>query len=391
MPSKVLQYRTPLKCLKKNFPDARINLELPLQIFGCTAYVHIHKGSRLKLDPGTEKCIFTGYTPNQKDVEKENQEPQSAEFGSAFALSEKEILRLIKKIEKILSHWFIHGGNFLDKGEKLVEQNFREIIEPLPAVILDVEKENQEPQSAEFGSAFALSEKEILRLIKKIEKILSHWFIHGVNFLDKGEKLVEQNFREIIEPLPAVILDVEKENQEPQYAEFGSAFALNYRAFTTKISELAIPRNIQEALDEPNWKLAMFEEMNALKKMILGRLLNYQKEKKVVGFKWVFTIKSEADGSVERYKARLFAKSKFQLAFTPIGCKKNVFLNGDLEDEVFMSSPPDDIVITGNDCYELEKLKGKLAKEFEIKDLGALKYILGMEFARSSEGIFVNQ
>ncbi|RVW76419.1 Retrovirus-related Pol polyprotein from transposon RE1 [Vitis vinifera] len=51
----------------------------------------------------------------------------------------------------------------------------------------------------------------------------------------------------------------------------------------------------------------------------------------------------------------------------------------------------DDIVLTEDDCNELEKLKGKLAEEFEIKDLGALKYFLGMEFARSKEGIFVNQ
>ena len=27
-----------------------------------------------------------------------------------------------------------------------------------------------------------------------------------------------------------------------------------------------VPRNIQEALDEPSWKLAVFKEMNALKK-----------------------------------------------------------------------------------------------------------------------------
>ena len=51
----------------------------------------------------------------------------------------------------------------------------------------------------------------------------------------------------------------------------------------------------------------------------------------------------------------------------------------------------DDIVLTGDDNEELERLKKRLAAEFEIKDLGMLKYFLGMEFARSKEGIFVNQ
>lgn len=50
----------------------------------------------------------------------------------------------------------------------------------------------------------------------------------------------------------------------------------------------------------------------------------------------------------------------------------------------------DDIVLIWSDHCELEALKKKLAEEFEIKDLGSLKYFLGMEFARSKEGIFVN-
>ncbi|RVX10349.1 Retrovirus-related Pol polyprotein from transposon RE1 [Vitis vinifera] len=261
----------------------------------------------------------------------------------------------------------------------------------------------------------------------------------------------------------------------------------NYRAFTTNISKLVVPRNIQEALDEPSWKLAVFEEMNALKKNDTWEVVDLPREKKVVGCKWVFTIKSKADGSVERYKTRLVAKGftqtygiDYQETFAPVAKinsirvllyltvnsnwplhqldVKNAFLNGDLEEEVFMSPPPgfeesfgvgkvcklkkslyglkqsprawferlgkvikhygytqsqadhtmfykhsnegkvailivyvDDIVLTGDDCNELEKLKGKLAEEFEIKDLGALKYFLGVEFARSKEGIFVNQ
>ena len=39
---------------------------------------------------------------------------------------------------------------------------------------------------------------------------------------------------------------------------------------------------------------------------------------------------------------------------------------------------------------ELADLKRRMAQDFEIKDLGMLKYFLGMEFTRSKEGIFVN-
>lgn len=48
----------------------------------------------------------------------------------------------------------------------------------------------------------------------------------------------------------------------------------------------------------------------------------------------------------------------------------------------------DDIILTGDDIEELKRLKKKLATAFEIKDLGTLKYFLGIEFARSKEGIF---
>ena len=51
----------------------------------------------------------------------------------------------------------------------------------------------------------------------------------------------------------------------------------------------------------------------------------------------------------------------------------------------------DDIVITGDDYREINNLKASHAGEFEIKDLGSLKYILGMEVARSKKGIVVSQ
>ena len=50
----------------------------------------------------------------------------------------------------------------------------------------------------------------------------------------------------------------------------------------------------------------------------------------------------------------------------------------------------DDIILTSDDSLELEKLKKTLTREFEIKDLGPLRYFFGMEFARSKKGIFIS-
>ncbi|RVW96936.1 Retrovirus-related Pol polyprotein from transposon RE2 [Vitis vinifera] len=51
----------------------------------------------------------------------------------------------------------------------------------------------------------------------------------------------------------------------------------------------------------------------------------------------------------------------------------------------------DDIILSGNDMEELQNLKKYLSEEFEVKDLGNLKYFLGLEVARSRKGIIVSQ
>ena len=51
----------------------------------------------------------------------------------------------------------------------------------------------------------------------------------------------------------------------------------------------------------------------------------------------------------------------------------------------------DDIVITEDDQEDTEWVRRLLPKEFEVKDLGNLRYFLGMEIAQSRNGISVSQ
>lgn len=50
------------------------------------------------------------------------------------------------------------------------------------------------------------------------------------------------------------------------------------------MSYLFVPRNIQEALNDPNWKLAFIEEMNALGKKVTYEIVDVSKDKKTVGY-----------------------------------------------------------------------------------------------------------
>ncbi|RVX00860.1 Retrovirus-related Pol polyprotein from transposon TNT 1-94 [Vitis vinifera] len=141
-----------------------------------------------------------------------------------------------------------------------------------------------------------------------------------------------------------------------------------FRAFTSSITEIQVPQNIQEAFKYPKWKAAVDEEVRALEKNGTWEITDLPRGKKPVGCKWIFTVKYKADGNVDRYKARLVTKGftqsygiDYQETFAPVvklntvrvllslaanldGSLhqldvKNAFLNGDLEEEVYMDIP----------------------------------------------------
>jgi hypothetical protein len=128
------------------------------------------------------------------------------------------------------------------------------------------------------------------------------------------------------------------------------------------------PFRVEEALQDPDWVLAMQEELNNFKSNKVWSLVPHPKQN-IVGTKWVFRNKQDEHGVVTRNKARLVAKGYAQVArldfketFAPVARLesirillayathhsfrllqmdvKSAFLNGPIKEEVYVEQPP---------------------------------------------------
>lgn len=72
------------------------------------------------------------------------------------------------------------------------------------------------------------------------------------------------------------------------------------------------PENYAQASQNSNWIAAMREEYTALLKQNTWSLATPPTGSSVIGCKWVFRLKLNPDGTVNRHKARLVAKDFHQ-------------------------------------------------------------------------------
>nr|GEU81061.1 retrovirus-related Pol polyprotein from transposon TNT 1-94 [Tanacetum cinerariifolium] len=179
------------------------------------------------------------------------------------------------------------------------------------------------------------------------------------------------------------------------------------------------------------------------------------RSQKVIGVKWVYKAKKSAKGEVEKYKARLVAKSynqkrgiDYEEVFSPVARLetirmiiaiaaqyrwkihqmdvKSAFLNGLLEEEVYVEQPKG-YVAKGQEgkvlrlkkalyglkhaphawntridkyfqehgftkCLSMiDDLKKSLTREFGMTDIGLMYYYLGIEVKQTDEGVFICQ
>lgn len=144
--------------------------------------------------------------------------------------------------------------------------------------------------------------------------------------------------------------------------------SLSYQCYLSKFSNLTKPQHFRQAVKVERWVEAMKLEIEALEVNNTWIIVDLPKGKNTVGSKWVYKIKYLANGEVERFKARLVAKGYSQQerldyheTYIPVAklvtvrCVivvavsrgwtlhqmdvYNAFLQGDLEEEVYMELP----------------------------------------------------
>ncbi|RVW92969.1 Copia protein [Vitis vinifera] len=200
------------------------------------------------------------------------------------------------------------------------------------------------------------------------------------------------------------------------------------------------------------WYNAMKDEMSSMKCNDVWDLVELPNGVKTIGCKWVFKTKKDSLGNIERYKAKLVAKGFTQKegidyteTFSHVSKKdslriilalvahfdlelqqmdvKTTFLNGELEEEVYMKQPEgfpssdgellvcklkksiyglkqasrqwsvgvkfvflflyvDDILLATNDKGLLHEVKQFLSKNFDMKDMGEASYVIGIKIHR---------
>jgi len=176
------------------------------------------------------------------------------------------------------------------------------------------------------------------------------------------------------------------------------------------VSEISVPKSYKEMMESPDvaeWKCAMDAEMKGLRDNGTWDFVKIGEDMKPIGCKWVFTVKTNADGSIERLKARLVVMGNMQRegheykeTFAPVihfnslrtiaavsveqdlildqSDVTRAFLQGDIDERIYMRQPrgyhngeADEVCLLKRSLYGLKQAPRQWNKKLNEKLLDA--------------------
>jgi hypothetical protein len=315
-----VQNISPHRILKDMTPEEAFSSKKPnvenLRIFGCPVYSHIPKDKRNKLEPSGKKGIFMGYSDSSKAYRIYIPEQHKIKVSRDIIFNERMAFR--KSIEEIIEEEELEEPDEENTENKNNEKDQPDHpMEPCENIDSDIiPKTKKRPSWLES----TLQDTEILKVPE------------GTSRKSKRPK------------------------------RFSS-----YAAYMTKLLDEE-PTTFEEAVQKGQWKEAMTEEHQSIMKNEVWEIVPRPKEKSVVTSKWVYKIKHAVDRSMDKYKARFVAiglsqkegeyyDETFALVarYTSIRAiislvasmgwnihqmdVKTTFLNGAIEEEVYIEQP----------------------------------------------------
>ena len=148
-------------------------------------------------------------------------------------------------------------------------------------------------------------------------------------------------------------------------------FEIEGESFLCASIDVDEPASYQEAITSPNsekWIVSMKDEIDSMAKNDVWELVDLPPGRKAIGNNWILKIKRKSDGSIDKFKSRIVAKGYTQkegidyeetfshvVRFASIRLilaivahlnlelfqmdMKTVFLNGELDEEIYMAQP----------------------------------------------------
>lgn len=341
LPTPVLKMKSPFEVLFHRTPDYNL-----FKSFGCRCYPYLRPYNRHKMDYRSQPCIFLGYSSQHKgykclsDAGKiyitrhvifdELQFPKHNNITSMAANPNPQTFSNYMPVIPLIHNAVNMPAN------SIIPQHIQNTIEhatesSIPASITNVSLLS--PSSVQSTLQPSTNDPSTVATND-----------HATSTQDPGQ------------PAPLV-------NTHPMVTR-AKAGIFKPKSYLTETE----PLSVKDALQSPHWLAAMQDELQALTKNKTWDLVPLPPNRKAIGSKWVYKIKQNSDGSISKYKARLVAKGynqqeglDYKDTFSPIvkhvtirtilsiALSKgwtirqvdinNAFLNGPLQEEVYVKPP----------------------------------------------------
>ncbi|KAM0973674.1 hypothetical protein ACFX2C_016966 [Malus domestica] len=314
-PTKALDKKTPFEAYSGRKPGIK-----HLKVFGSLCYAHIPEQQRQKLDLTSTKCVFLGYGSCEKGYKLYN----------------------------------------IDSGKVIISRD----------VVFNEEAcwdwNTQKECSLKMPITDSFTERG-----------------HETEGTRLSQAEISENDVEIPEESEEIHVRSDSGPQDVDHTPLKyKSIAEMYERCNLCILE---PETFEEAVKDEAWQKAMESEIAMIEKNNTWELVDRPSDKPVIGVKWVYKLKLNLDGSVQKNKARLVAKGysqkpgiDFNETFAPVARLdtirtlvalaaqkgwnlyqldvKSAFLNGVLQEEVYVDQPPGFVIKNKEDgVYKLKK------------------------------------